>query len=218
VNCCGSGFCRATDRQFNARRVGQEVERYRRKGPDVTTRLLRDGLTTAGPLTGSLLDVGCGIGALTFELLNHGIERAVAVDASEAYVKAARDEANRRGGSESIEWRHADFVSRAGEFQTATVVAMDRVVCCYPAYEPILSAAVNRAERWFALSYPRDRWYVRAATALENSGRALIRNPFRTFVHPVAEMERLIRDAGFRLVHRSGTAIWRVDVYVTDRP
>lgn len=180
----------------------------------MTTRLLRDGLRAAGPLTGTLLDIGSGVGALTFELLEIGVQRAVGVDASEAYIAAARDEANRRGRGDVVDWRHSDFVSRASEFQPADVVALDRVVCCYPAHEPLLAAALRRAERWFAISYPKDQWHVRTVSALENAGRRVARNPFRTFVHSPSAMERLIRDGGFRLVSRRGTAVWRADVYV----
>lgn len=214
MSCCASSFSSATERQFNQRMAARDLAHYRRKGPAITTRLLRDGLRAAGPLTGTLLDIGSGVGALTFELLEIGVQRAVAVDASEAYIAAARDEANRRGRGDAVDWRHADFVSRASEFQPADVVTLDRVVCCYPVHEPLLGAALRRTERWFALSYPKDQWHVRAVSALENAGRCVARNPFRTFVHSPSAMERLIRDGGFRLVSRRGTAVWCADVYV----
>ncbi|MBI4483262.1 MAG: class I SAM-dependent methyltransferase [Acidobacteria bacterium] len=213
MSCCCSRFCSATERQFNQQVAARDVARYRRKGPPATTRLLRDGLRAAGPLTGTLLDIGSGIGALTFELLEIGVQHAVAVDASEAYVTAGRHEADRRGRAHAVDWKHGDFVSRALEFQPATVVTLDRVVCCYPVHERLLLEAVRRAERWLALSYPRDRWYVRVGMALENAGRRLAGNPFRTFVHPPAVMERLIRGGGFRLVSRRNTAVWCVDIY-----
>jgi hypothetical protein len=87
------------------------------------------------------------------------------------------------------------------------------VVCCYPSYEPLLDAALRHADRCLALSYPRDVWYVRAAIAVENRLRWLVRNPFRTFVHPLSMMERTIRQAGFELSSRRETWIWSADVY-----
>lgn len=114
--------------------AGRDVARYRRKGPSVTTRLLRDGLRAAGPLTGTLLDIGSGIRVLTLELLDIGVNRAVAVDASEAYLSAARNEAPRRVRAGAVDWRHGDLVSLASEFRPATVVTLDRVICCYPAF------------------------------------------------------------------------------------
>lgn len=211
---CCSGFCATTAAHFNERIASRDLARYRRKGPPVTTRMLRDCLRETGLITGTLLDIGTGIGALTLELLKIGVEQAVAIDASEAYIAAAREEAERRGLGEAVEWRYGDFVSCASEFQKATVVTLDRVVCCYPTYEPLIREAASRATQWFALSYPKDRWYVRAFMGFDNTKRRLRSNPFRTFVHPANRIEELIRANGFRLVRRADTVVWRVETYV----
>jgi hypothetical protein len=69
------------------------------------------------------------------------------------------------------------------------------------------------AAQCLALSYPRDVWYVRLGVSLENGQRRLTKNSFRTFVHPVASMEQMIRAAGFDLSSRRETWMWSVDVY-----
>jgi magnesium-protoporphyrin O-methyltransferase len=169
---------------------------------------------------GALLDVGAGIGALAFELLQLGMTRATVVDASSAFLTAAAEEAMRVGRSDAMAFVHGDFLSVAAELPTADVVTLDRVICCYPACVPLLQEAARHAQRCFALSYPRGRWYVRAGMALENGKRRLRANPFRTFVHSPAEMERIIRESGFALVSRRHTWMWCADVYmraVTDR-
>jgi hypothetical protein len=48
---------------------------------------------------------------------------------------------------------------------------------------------------------------------LENAHRHLTKNLFRTFVHPAARMEELIRSAGFERSSRRETWMWSVDVY-----
>lgn len=214
MSCCCAGFCAATDRHFNARVAARELRRYRRRGPQPTTKLLRDGLRASGFRSGTVLDVGAGIGALTFELLQSGASRAVAVDASAALTEAGRGEAARRGLGGIIEWRHADFVSSAEQFAPATVVTLDRVVCCYPAFQPLLAEAARRAERFLALSYPRELWRVRAGMTAENAWRALVRNPFRTFIHPAGAMEAVVQAQGLHRASRATTPIWCVDVYV----
>ena len=95
--CCCSPFESAANQQFNQAKVAQELARYREKGPGPTTRMLADGIAQSGALSGTVLDVGSGVGGLTFSLLDGGATSAVAVDASTAYVGAARDEAVRRG-------------------------------------------------------------------------------------------------------------------------
>lgn len=212
--CCCSPFECAANQQFNQKKVARELKRYRQKGPGPTTRLLVDGIARSAKIEGTLLDIGSGIGALTFALVERGASSAVAVDASAAYINAARDEATRRGHSDAIRFVHADFVVAASELPSASVVTLDRVVCCYPSCTHLLDAAVARAERCLAISYPRDVWYVRAAMAVENGQRRLTRNGFRTFVHPVAEIQDTIRRAGLTLSSRQESWIWSADVYV----
>ena len=50
-------------------------------------------------------------------------------------------------------------------------------------------------------------------STLETAQRRLTKNPFRTFVHPAARMEELIRSAGFERSTRRQTWMWSVDVY-----
>jgi magnesium-protoporphyrin O-methyltransferase len=159
---CCCDFTDTVDRQFTSKKAGQELRRYRRKGAGPTTRLLIDGISRVGVTGGSLLDIGAGVGALTFELLERGFERAVIVEASAGYTAAASSEAVRRGQSPRVEFVSGDFLDVADTVATASVVALDRVVCCYPLYEELLTEAIRRAERVFAFSYPRERWYVRA--------------------------------------------------------
>jgi SAM-dependent methyltransferase len=210
-SCCD--FASAAADQFDEKKAARQLEAYRRGHVESTTRLLRDGLVASGLASGVLLDIGAGIGALTFELLDRGIERATAVEASKSYVTAAQDEARRRQRSHLIAVVHGDFVNLANSLPPADVVTLDRVVCCYPDYNSLLEHAVARGERTVALSYPRDRWFVRMGVRVENSLRRLRGNPFRTFVHPEREMQRLIADSGFHLVKRSKTMAWAADIY-----
>jgi len=211
ASCCS--FEGTVEQQFTRTKAETELQRYRRKGGGPTTRLLLDGLAQAGLTEGALLDVGAGVGALTFELLDRGIRRAVIVEASSAYAAAAADEAARRGRSADIELIRGDFLDVAEDVPVATVVTLDRVICCYPFYERLLTKALRHAERGFAFSYPRDRWYVRAGVRLENAMRRR-RTGFRAFVHPESRMRHLIEDAGFELASHGQSFMWSADVFV----
>jgi len=211
-SCCA--FDTTADQHFTGEKVAKELLRYRRKGPGKTTRALRDGLATAGLSDGTLLDIGGGLGILSLELLDVGMSRAVVVDASSAYLAAASEEATRRGRSASTQFVHGDFLVVSSQLAPATVVTLDRVVCCYPLFKPLLEHALQRAVRGFAISYPRDRWYVRVGIWLENALRRWRGNPFRTFVHPPLEMTQIIERAGFKLASRRRTLSWSADVFV----
>jgi len=213
-SCCCSPFECAANQQFNQKKVAKELRRYRQRGPGPTSRLLIDGILQSAPIGGTVLDIGSGVGGLSFALLERGASSVVAVDASAAYVSAARDEAARRGRADAVRFIHADFVVAASELPSASIVTLDRVVCCYPSCTELLDAAVAHTQRCLALSYPREVWHVRAAMSLENGQRRLGRNPFRTFVHPTAMIEGIITRAGFKLSSRRESWVWSADVYV----
>lgn len=214
MTCCCSGVAAAVDGHFTQKRAAADLAEYRAHGPASTTRLLLAGLANAGPLRGRLLDIGSGIGVLTFELLERGLAGAVGVDLSSAYVATASEEAERRGRNDRTRFVQGDFLDVAGELPTADVVTLDRVVCCYPEYERLLTESARRAVRSFALSYPRGVWYVRMWIGLENLMRRLRGNPFRAFVHSPVAMQYLIRRAGFELAFQGGTWKWCADVYL----
>jgi magnesium-protoporphyrin O-methyltransferase len=203
----------AAERQFSEKRAAKDLAHYRTKGPGSTTRLLLAGLATTGPIHGRLLDIGSGVGVLSFELLEQGLTSAVGVDLSSAHVAIASQEASRRGRSDSTRFVQGDFLDVAGQLPSADIVTLDRVVCCYPEYERFLEASLRHAGLIFALSYPLDLWYVRMWVSLQNAARATIRNAFRSFIHPVSAMESVIRREGFTLLDRRSAGTWRADVY-----
>jgi len=213
MTCCGPGMGDAAERQFSQKRAAKDLARYRTKGPGSTTQLLLAGLATAGPLHGRLLDIGSGVGVLSFELLERGLTSAVGVDLSSAHVAIAAQEASRRGRADSTRFVHGDFFDLAGQLPSADIVTLDRVVCCYPEYERFLAESLSHTGHIFAFSYPLDLWYVRTWVGLENFGRKIRRNPFRSFIHPVSAMENVIRRDGFTLLNRRSTRTWRADVY-----
>ena len=85
--CCTSNCYEST---FNDRHAAKQLKRYRRKGPNKTTRMLLAGLRSAGIGDAAVLDVGAGIGVVHHELLAGGARSAVHVDAAGAHMRAAR--------------------------------------------------------------------------------------------------------------------------------
>jgi SAM-dependent methyltransferase len=215
--CCCSSISDAAERQFNQKRAAQDLARYRAQGPGATTRLLLAGLTKARALHGRLLDIGSGIGALTFELLERRLTSAVGVDLSSAHVATAAQEASRRGRSASTRFVQGDFLVMADQLSSADIVTLDRVVCCYPEYERLLAESLRHADRFFAFSYPKDAWFVRTWVGLENLGRRITQHTFRSFIHPVSAMEDVIRQSGFKRVHTGRTWTWCADIYIRER-
>src|SRR5436190_18979733 len=89
MSACCSSYGNVAGAHFDEKIAKRDLESYRKKGPGPTARLLRDLLVGTGAGGGVLLDVGSGVGGLSFELLERVVVRAVAVDASAAFFAAA---------------------------------------------------------------------------------------------------------------------------------
>lgn len=215
MRCCA--HCAATAEQFGAKAARRDLARYHRRGPDATTRLLIDGLREGSHRHASLLDIGAGIGALHHELLRDTVDRATHVEASPAYIAAAREEDERRGRTEVVEYVLGDAAELAETLESADLVTLDRVICCYPDWRRLVGRSAVKARRLYAFSMPHDRWYLRLAVRLINLTRRLSGSAFRAFVHPVAEVDDLLAEMGFRRLSVECTPVWRVAVYAAGR-
>jgi SAM-dependent methyltransferase len=165
----------------------------------------------------TVLDIGSGIGAVSLELLEAGVKNAICVDMSPAALAANGEEAERRGVGGRVEQREGDFVAVAPTLPPVDLVVLDRVVCCYPAYAPLLEQATAHSRRLLALSYPRDRWWVRLAMGLENAWRGIRGDDFRSFVHRPAAIADVLHRGGFTRSRELSTFAWQMELYVRNR-
>lgn len=215
MRCCD--HCRDAEYLFDERDAQQRLARYRRRGPEGTTRRLVEAVRAAGVRDATLLDVGGGVGVVHHELLRAGAAEATDVDASAAYLAAARGESAREGHAERVHYVHGDFVALAPGIAPADIVILDRVVCCYPDMPALVGAAAAHAGRLLGLVYPRDTWWVRLGIRLINTGLALQRTAFRVYCHPTAAVDAVVRRAGLdrRQHHTSGP--WQIVVYARSK-
>ena len=211
MSCCAR-YCVA-ETQFDPKVAERDLRRYQRHGPDASTRMLLAELRR-WPLQGlRLLDVGSGIGAIAMELAGAGLTAVTLADASPAYLEAARRQVGPLYASRSAQFILGDFAANASTLPDADVVTLDRVVCCYPHVDALLQAASMRARQLVAFTYHPDRWYLRAAVALENFSYRVRSNPFRAFVHSPERMALVLGVAGFVRTARRETFPWALDLY-----
>ncbi len=164
----------------------------------------------------TLLDVGGGVGVIQHELVGAGVERVTDVDASSAYLAAARTEAGRRGYAERASYVHGDFVDVAAGVPTADIVTLDRVVCCYPDFHALVSSSSGKARRMYGLVYPGDAWAARVGMGAANLLLRLRRSPFRVFVHNPEQVEALLAASGWSKGSQRDLLVWRVVLF--ERP
>ena len=208
--------CVGSERFFDAKRAQRDRDRYRRRGPDRSSRLLVGMLMEAGIRDQSVLDVGGGVGALEHELLRRGASAVLNVDASPAYQEVNRQLAAEDGLAERIAYRTGDFVDLAPDLPDADVVSLDRVICCYPDMPALVDASAARAGRLYGFVAPRERLLTRLGLAAANLFFRLQKNPFRVFAHSLDEVDDRLRKHGLVPRRRRRTVLWEVRLY--ERP
>jgi SAM-dependent methyltransferase len=213
---CGPGCACAIGNEFGERTAKREARRYRAKGPETTTRWLIEGLRGGpdGDVAGlSVLDIGAGVGAVHLALLEAGAAGAIDVDGSPAFIAAAKKEALRVGVAHKVRHEAGDFVELAGGIEAADLVALDRVVCCYPDMAALVGLSAARASRRYGLVYPRDAWWIRVAGAVLNAVMRLVRQRTRVFIHKTADVEALVEAAGLTPRFFRQNLYWQVAVF-----
>jgi predicted TPR repeat methyltransferase len=212
MDCCQ---CKGIETLFNEKEARNKLRAYWKDGPAKTTRMLIGALEgLAQDIEGmTLLDIGGGVGAIQHELLRAGIERATGVDASNAYVKVAQQEAVRQGHADRVSHHHANFVDIAPQIPPADIVTLDRVICCYHDVQALVGLSAAKAGTLYGLVYPRDTWWMRAAISIGNLFLRVVRNPFRGYIHRTQAVDTLVRDNGLEQRFYKTSGPWQVVVY-----
>ena len=87
------------------------------------------------------------------------------------------------------------------------MVVLHRVVCCYPDVEALVGEAADHAHRTLLLTYPQDRFVVRAGVRVVNLGLRISRCGFRTYAHRVERIPAAAGEHGFALQTRQSSGL-----------
>ena len=210
---CGPGCACTVGNEFGKRQARRDLAAYRRRGPDRTTTWLIDGLAAGGAAGSTVLEIGAGVGAVHLALLEAGAVSAVDVDGSPAFVEVAREEARRTGVGDAVRYQTGDFVELAPSIEPADLVVLDRVICCYPDMDALVRLSIARARRRYGVVFPRDTAWIRALGGIANTFARLFRQRFRIWVHRTADVDAIVRAAGFVPRLERSTLFWQVVVY-----
>ena len=211
MNCCG--HCEDAGDFFDEKTARDDLKKYRRRGPEKSTRLLVESILTCDIKDKKLLDIGGGIGAIQFELFENGLQHSINVDASRAYQTVAKQEAAERGLTDQTEYHFGDFTEIATSLSNADIVTLDKVICCYPDLEKLLTSSLEKAGSVYGLIFPRENVFTRIGFKLVNLWFRIRGSEFRTYLHPYEKVDAVIRSYGFKQVSLNYTILWRVLVY-----
>src|SRR5439155_16913759 len=144
------------------------------------------------------------------ELLKAGAARLVSIAITPTYEDAASDLLNEAGLTQRVERRVMDFAQAASQVESADVVVMNRVICCYPDMPKLAGAAADHAGRLLVMRFPRQAVWMRAALGVAHIVLRITRREFHVFLHAPARILATAEAHGLRTVSDRVGLAWQV--------
>ena len=198
---------------FSERSARAEARRYRRSGLDATSRRIFEFVKKQGVEGRTVLEVGGGIGAIQIELLKAGAARAVSIELTPTYEKEAAALLREAGLAERVDRRLLDFATAGTAVESADIVILNRVLCCYPDMPRLAGAASDHARELLVMSFPKGSWWMRIGLAVANTVFRVTRREFQIFVHPPRRILATSEQHGLRTVLDDKGVFWTVAAF-----
>lgn len=206
--CCFDDWARATAQRAHDRETVDAI----------STRLLAE-IDAVGLDGRTVLDVGCGAGDLALGALARGATRSTGIDLGHGAIDEARRLAEARGLADRSSFSVGD--GSKAPLPTSDVVVLNRVACCYPDIDRLLTNTLSAAVHVYAFTAPVDRGLIglglRLVSRIGNIWFAVRRRRYRgyrTYVHDVAAIDARVRAEGFEPVVRGRRrVVWELAVY-----
>ena len=190
------------------------LDEYRRKGLGVTAESLLSELKHRGLEGAHILELGCGFGALTIELVKGGAISAQGIDLSPKMIETARSLASKAGVSGSTEFLRGDGAKIA--LVATDIVVLDAVLCCYPDDSALIDNTSSAARNWYAISLPDDRRPLTKLLKLFLPLQSIFlrRGSYRFYIHPIRKVIEILQGRGFTVSLDSAAGrIWSVLIF-----
>ena len=210
MSCCQ---CQGIESMFDKKAAKRQLKRYLKKGPSKTTSMLLDAIHKKGVQGLEFLDIGGGIGAIQYDLIKAGASGGTSIEASSAYIDVVKDEILQNGLVETVSFKHGDFTTMASNVDSADIVTLDKVICCYDDMSELVGLSSKLARKIYAVIYPRDVWWTKLAFLMMNLYSRIKGCSFRTFIHPTQKVEEFIFGNGLKRNYYATTLIWQVAIF-----
>lgn len=178
-------------------------------------RELIRAITQLGLAGRAVLEIGCGSGDLTRELVRQGASTALGMDLAEGALGVARRRAEEEGLSDRIEYRLGNGAKE--QLEPHDVVVLDKVICCYPNWQELIGNSSQAATSVYGFIIPRsdgvNGFFIRVFLGIGNLFLRIRKCGFRPFVHDYREIHSNLSRHDFDRKFLSKGPIWMTAVY-----
>ncbi len=193
--------------------------RYKSTGLSRSSKKLLEFIHEEGVHGRSVADLGCGAGGFSIELLKDGAESSVGFDLSPNMIQSASQLAQASG----LESRARFQVGNAAtvEIPSSDIVVMDKILCCFSDWKPLLKNAMATGGSIIGFIVPRDEGIAKPCFRLgvhivnffqKRRGRILF------YLHPLRLVDETLRDSGFIRRKKQGSRFWLIFLYSRPLP
>jgi magnesium-protoporphyrin O-methyltransferase len=207
AHCCGA------EKIFDQKEANKSLKKYKKKGANKTTRKLLDAIRNENLNGVTVLDIGGGVGAIQHELLKKEATATTDVDASMAYIEAAKKIMRENDRSDQMVFHYSDFTDCHEDIGQHDVVTLEKVVCCYPHIDLLIDKSTDKAIQYYGLVYPPDHAIAKLMNRMMHFFMRFQKNPFRTYIHSESLMHQRITARGFTRIYNDSTFAWRIALY-----
>ena len=210
MGCCQ---CQGIENMFDKKAAKRALKRYLKKGPSKTTKMLLKAIHKTEVKGLDFLDIGGGIGAIQYDLIKAGASKGTSIEASPAYIDLVKEEIRKNNLDEIIDFKHGDFTTIASDVNSADIVTLDKVICCYDDMSGLVRLSSKLSRKIYAVIYPRDVWWTKLALPFINFYPIIKGSPFRVFIHPTKKVEEIIIRNGLKRDYYATTLFWQVAIF-----
>jgi len=212
--CCSDESTKWISEHFDSR-ARDHCEEYQKNGLPASSTLLLRLLVDDGLSGRTILDLGCGSGIFSIEAMSHGASSSIGVDLSPIMIATANKLASDKGLSMKATFIVGDAAKQ--DHEKSDIVILDKVVCCYPSMEGLLSRASTACRERLGLIVPRDVGFakvpVRIGVYVDNLIDRIKKNPVRMYLHSLDRIDALLRRSGLQRKIGTVSGFWFVLIY-----
>lgn len=161
-----------------------------------------------------MVDLGCGAGGFAIQLLKEGATIVAGFDLSQNMINTANELAKAEGFETKTKFQVGNAAT--AELPPSDVVVMDKVLCCYSDWQPLLKNAISASQEMIGFIVPRDVGTAKLCFRLgvkivnyfaKRKGNTLF------YLHPLSQVDSTLQESGFMQHKKQTKRFWLAFLY-----